>query len=228
MLQTRVSAVERQPGGGHLITYVPSGSKTPLQWQCDAVAVCSGLHVEPNIPHIEGIENVPLVIHSSMFKQRKQFGHGKTVMVVGSGETAADVAYLAVTAPTRRVVMCHRDGFHMAPKVCLPHGSQVSLPESARSQGLMPSSQRNPGPILLPILGRKQNCKEPGIPIDVSRANLFDTTYLHPILRNSMLLWDYYHYYVKWLLWVSGGTTMGMNQWVGAISPERHDPSRSK
>ncbi|EQL03283.1 dimethylaniline monooxygenase [Ophiocordyceps sinensis CO18] len=136
-----------------------------------------------------------------MFKQRKQFGHGKTVMVVGSGETAADVAYLAVTAPTRRVVMCHRDGFHMAPK-------------------------RNPGPILLPILGRKQNCKEPGIPIDVSRANLFDTTYLHPILRNSMLLWDYYHYYVKWLLWVSGGTTMGMNQWVGAISPERHHPSR--
>ncbi|KAM4066310.1 DDE superfamily endonuclease [Hirsutella rhossiliensis] len=201
MLRTRVLAVERQSWGGHVITYAPNGSQTPLRWQCDAVAVCSGLHVEPNIPHIDGIENVPLVIHSSRFKRRKQFGFDKTVMVIGSGETAADVAYLAVTAPTRRVVMCHRDGFHMAPK-------------------------RNPGPILLPILGRKPDCKEPGIPIDVSRANLFDTTYVHPILRNSMLLWEYYHYYIKTLLWLSSGTTTGMDQWVGAISPERHHPSR--
>lgn len=51
--------------------------------------------------------------------------------------------------------------------------------------------QRNPGPVLLPILGRKPNPNEPGIPIDVSRANLFDTTYVHPVLRNSMILWDY-------------------------------------
>lgn len=76
------------------------------------------------MPHIDGIENVPLVIHSSKFKRRKQLGHDKSVLVVGSGETAADVAYLAVTASTRRVVMCHRDGFHLAPKVsihkCLP------------------------------------------------------------------------------------------------------------
>lgn len=81
---------------------------------------------------------------------------------------------------------------------------------------------------MFPILGRKQDCKEPGVPIDVSRANLFDTTYVHPILRNSMLLWDYYHYYIKSLLWLSSGSTMGMDQWVGEISAERHHPSKSE
>jgi dimethylaniline monooxygenase (N-oxide forming) len=86
-------------------------------WECDAVAVCAGLHVFPNIPLIKGIEHIPITLHSSEFKNREQFGVDTTVLVLGSGETAADVAYLAVTSPTKRVVMCHRDGFHLAPKV---------------------------------------------------------------------------------------------------------------
>ncbi|KJZ71823.1 hypothetical protein HIM_08794 [Hirsutella minnesotensis 3608] len=200
-LSTKVISVTCNDKGGHVVSYTRIGSPNPLQWECDAIAVCSGLHFEPNIPHIKGLEKVPLVLHSSQFKQRKQFGAGKTVMIVGSGETGADLAYLAATSPTRRVILCHRDGFHMAPK-------------------------RNPGPILLPIIGRKPNLKEPGIPIDVSRANLFDTTYAHPVLRNSMILWDYYFYYIKILLWLSSGTTAGMDQWIGGISAERHHPSK--
>ncbi|KAH6985322.1 dimethylaniline monooxygenase [Ilyonectria destructans] len=200
-LSTRVLTVARRPGGGHVIIYITKGSQNPLEWECDAVAICSGLHVEPNIPTIRGMKNVPLVMHSSEFKARKQFGVDKTVIIVGSGETGADIAYLAVTSTTRRVLMCHRDGFHLAPK-------------------------RNPGPVLLPILGRKPDPTEPGIPIDVSRANLFDTTYVHRILRNSMLLWNYYHYYIKFLLWISSGTTAGMDQWIGEISRERHHPSK--
>lgn len=90
-------------------------------------------------------------------------------------------------------------------------------------------SQRNPGPVLLPILGRKPDPQEPGIPIDVSRANLFDTTYVHKTLRhNDRLLWGYYNVYIKSLLWISSGTTAGMDQWIGAISPERHHPSKSE
>ncbi|KAM0360410.1 hypothetical protein ACHAP4_002487 [Fusarium culmorum] len=171
-------------------------------WGCDAVAVCSGLHKEPNLPVIPGLHHVPEVIHSSNFKTKSQFEINKTVMVIGSGETGTDVAYLAVTSPTKQVLMCHKDGFHFAPK-------------------------RNPGPVLLPILGRKPNPNEPGIPIDVSRANLFDTTYVHPVLRNSMILWDYYYYYIKSLFWVSSGTTFGMDQWIGEISKSRHHPSKS-
>lgn len=117
-LNTRVLAITRGTNGHHIIRYATNDRRTQLEWECDAVAICSGLHVEPNIPTIRGIEKVPLVMHSSEFKSRKQFGVDKSVLIVGSGETGADVAYLAVTSKTRRVVMCHRDGFHFAPKVC--------------------------------------------------------------------------------------------------------------
>ncbi|KAJ4146911.1 hypothetical protein LMH87_001467 [Akanthomyces muscarius] len=188
-LNAKVVSVRRGGYRGHVITYQRDGRL--LEWRCDAVAVCSGLHVEPNIPDIRGVEHIPRVMHSSQFKARKQFNGCKTVMVVGCGETGADVAYLAATHPdVDRVILCHRDGFHFAPK-------------------------RNAGPVLLPILGRKPDPAEPGIPIDVSRANLFDTAYVHQILRhNDKLLWTYYHLYIKSLLWLSSGTTAGMDQWV--------------
>lgn len=89
------------------------------QWECDAVAVCSGLHVKPDIPFLEGVENVPIVLHSSEFKGRSDFGDEKNVMVLGAGETAMDLSYLAVTSRAKSVTMCHREGFFYAPKVSL-------------------------------------------------------------------------------------------------------------
>lgn len=188
-------------GVRHTIQYEKAGRRS--EWECDAVAVCSGLHAEPNRPPIPGLHHVPRVIHSSEFKARKQFRASKTVMVVGSGETGADVAHLAVTTPgVERVLLCHRDGLHFAPK-------------------------RNPGPVILPAF-RGPDPREPGIPIDVSRANMFDTAYVHPILRrHDALLWEYYRLYIKCLLFISSGTTLGMDQWIGGISPERHHPAKS-
>ena len=116
-LQTRVTKIRRQKAGGHVITYESSQSNSTEEWSCDAVAICTGLHVVPNVADVKGIENVPTVLHSSEFKSRIQFGTGKDVMVLGSGETGADLAYLAVTSPTQSVTLCHRDGFLCAPKV---------------------------------------------------------------------------------------------------------------
>ncbi|KAM3553664.1 hypothetical protein MY1884_006544 [Beauveria asiatica] len=202
-LSTRVISVSRGTHSNHVIKYQANDGRLQ-QWDCDAVAVCSGLHVEPNVPHIRGISTVKKVMHSSQFKSREQFNGRKVVMVVGCGETGADVAYLAAThAEVDRVVLCHKDGFHFAPK-------------------------RNAGPVLLPILGRAPNPAKPGIPIDVSRANLFDTAYVHSILRQKdYLLWEYYRVYITVLLWLSSGTTAGMDQWAGEISPARHHPSKS-
>jgi dimethylaniline monooxygenase (N-oxide forming) len=39
------------------------------------------------------------------------------VLILGSGETGMDLAYLAVTSPTKSVTLSHRDGFLCAPKV---------------------------------------------------------------------------------------------------------------
>jgi dimethylaniline monooxygenase (N-oxide forming) len=114
-LSTVVTKVRPNIVSGHIIEYIKDGQT--LEYACEAVAICSGLHVTPNIPVIEGIGNVPKVIHSSEFKERKDFGVDKHVMIVGSGETGMDIAYLAITSQTRTVTLCHRDGFLCAPKV---------------------------------------------------------------------------------------------------------------
>jgi len=75
---------------------------------------------QPNIPQIPGLENVEKVMHSSQFKERRQFGVDKNILIVGSGETGMDIAYLAITSPTKSVTLCHRDGFLCAPKVSYP------------------------------------------------------------------------------------------------------------
>ncbi|OIW29196.1 FAD/NAD(P)-binding domain-containing protein [Coniochaeta ligniaria NRRL 30616] len=199
-LSTKVVSVSRRTGGGHTVVYEKDGLED--SWECDAIAVCSGLHVVPNIPEIPGIENVPVTFHSSQFKKREDFGVDKTVLVLGSGETGADLAYLAVTSPTKQVVLCHRKGFHFAPK-------------------------RNPTPIILPILGRKPKPRKTlPVPVDSSRASLFDTAYIHPWLRKTDLLWKYYNWYVRAILWTTTGTTHGLDQWVGGITPGLEDSDK--
>ncbi|KAK0704366.1 hypothetical protein B0H67DRAFT_591225 [Lasiosphaeris hirsuta] len=115
-------------------------------------------------------------------------------MVLGGGETASDVSYLAVTSPTKQVVMCHRYGFHFAPK-------------------------RNLNPAILPILGGKPS-EELTIPLDNARASLFDTSYVHPILRNSFALWTFYNTYVRFILRMTTGTPGGYGQLVGEPDEE--------
>jgi dimethylaniline monooxygenase (N-oxide forming) len=127
-----VTKIERSQSGGHTIHLLSSGKKS--EWNCDAVAICSGLHVTPNIPAISGLEKVPIVIHSSEFKERKQFGEGKDILILGSGETGMDIAYLAVTSDTKSVTISHRDGFLCAPKVgnlCL-EGCKVRIIDLTR------------------------------------------------------------------------------------------------
>lgn len=114
-LSSVVTKVSSNIDGGHIVKYTKHGQT--LEYHCEAVAICSGLHVTPNIPIIKGIYNVPKVMHSSEFKKRKQFGVNKHVMIVGTGETGMDIAYLAITSQTRTVTLCHRDGFLCAPKV---------------------------------------------------------------------------------------------------------------
>ncbi|KAK3337641.1 hypothetical protein B0T19DRAFT_448055 [Cercophora scortea] len=208
-LSTQVVSVRRRPGGGHVVSYRLTGdglTRSNVAWQsedyeCDAVAVCSGLHVTPNIPAIRGIENVPQVLHSADFKLKKQFGEGKTVLVLGTGETGMDISYMAVNAATDRVLLSHRDGFLCAPK-------------------------RVPDPVILPILGNKPEPGRLNVPVDSSSASLFDTAYVHPRLRDHMLLWEYYDAFIKWTLWLVGGSRYGLGQFVGGISDERYHASK--
>ncbi|OTB10268.1 hypothetical protein K445DRAFT_27780 [Daldinia sp. EC12] len=203
-LSTKVVAVERRPGGGHIIHYRKADDVNSeiLTYECDAVAVCTGLHVVPNIPNLPGVDNIPVVKHSSEFKKREEFGRDKTVVILGSGETGIDIAHLAVTSPTKRVVLTHRDGFLGAPKVI-------------------------PNPVWFPIFGRKSDPERKELPVDVSwQAPLFDSMYLHPLIRDTLFTWNVYDWGVKASNWLVSGTVAGIDQWVGGISKERYHVSK--
>lgn len=202
---------------GHILEFcgnkedVPNGgcSRGPTHYQ--AVAICSGLNQTPYLPEIEGLrikcndQNIESfqdrdnlkVIHSSEFKSRAQFGEAKTVLILGVGETAMDIAHLAVTSPNvNRVVLCHRDGFMHAPKI---------IPVPYRAGG------HNGGP----------DPNNPNKPLDCAVASLFDTAYVPGFLQRGPLLWANYDAFIKNMAWVISGTRSGFDQWIGGISSKR-------
>lgn len=85
-----MTRVERVRGGGHIVHYFKDGEEST--WPCDAVVVCSGLHVTPNVMAIPGLENVPVAFHSSQFKNMAQLGADQNLLIIGSGETGMDLA----------------------------------------------------------------------------------------------------------------------------------------
>ncbi|PSR78152.1 dimethylaniline monooxygenase [Coniella lustricola] len=219
---TLVKTVRICPDGGHLLDLEYNGSNVENKitgWKhYDAVAVCSGLHVTPFIPDIPGLtidlwpvsENVDdatnsgeadewcgiKVVHSSKFKSRSQFGHGKTILILGAGETAMDIAHLAVTSDTKRVIMSHRDGFIHAPK---------RVPQPFRAGG------RAGGP----------DPNKPSKPLDTAIASLFDTAYVPGFVQRGPMLWSVYDLFVKNMAWAISGTRAGFDQWAGGISRDR-------
>ncbi|KAJ2904126.1 hypothetical protein MKZ38_008844 [Zalerion maritima] len=207
-LSTRVEAVRRQDGGGHVVVYKGEDGQE-VEYECDAIAVCSGLHDKPSYPQVEGIENVPEVWHSENFKDRSQL-ENKTVMVLGSGETAADICYLGMTTPSvKQVVLCHRNGWMGAPK---------QMPKTILFPGLRGYKDED-------FEGMDPFDEKPN-PIDVSQSTLFDTMYVHPMVRDSMLVWDHYKLIALDGSWLVAGNGLGYDQWVGALPDERRHPSK--
>ena len=89
-----VISVERLPHDSewkHRVKYLDrtdADNTTEGYYECTHIAVCTGLHVEPNIPNIPGIEHIKGdVFHSSQYKGRSQVA-GRNVLVLGCGETA--------------------------------------------------------------------------------------------------------------------------------------------
>lgn len=61
----------------------------------DRVAICSGVHTEPRIPEVPGLDTYEgRICHSSTFSSDEDLG-GERVLVVGLGESGSDVALLA-------------------------------------------------------------------------------------------------------------------------------------
>ncbi|KZL79173.1 dimethylaniline monooxygenase [Colletotrichum incanum] len=200
--RTEVSRVSRT-SRGHRIFFrridkeTASGTKDETRedesWDCDAVAVCSGLNNVPSIPPIQGIDGVQ-TLHSSKVKTRQQFGTDTSVMILGAGETAMDLAHLAVTSEAHEVTLCHKDGFFCAKKM-----------------------------IPLPIVMKTWKPDPHQKPVDTAIASFLDTAYLPERLQHSQLIWNVYDKTLKSLHFLSGGTIGGPDQWVGGIEGERNN-----
>ncbi|OAL33326.1 hypothetical protein AYO20_07337 [Fonsecaea nubica] len=185
-LNTTVTNVRRaKDGKGHIVALSTADGSTE-EWACDAVAVCSGLHVDAVAPNIPGIEKVPTVLHSSQYKGRDIFTEGSNVVVLGVGETAMDMAYFAVTSPTKSVTLCHRNGFVLAPK----HVERFV------------------------VMGKREAEYNPS-PIDTNWNCLFDTAYAHPKLRNSRWQWVFYDWWTKGAWILLNNTRYGYGQHAG-------------
>lgn len=112
-------------GHGHIIHYFDhrddEDEPEAKVMQADYVAVCSGLHVTPAWPDIPGIDyvvnpKIPVAVqdsiehqvyHSADYKSRAQLA-GRSVMILGTGETGHDLAYEAVKAGATQVTLCTR------------------------------------------------------------------------------------------------------------------------
>lgn len=205
----RVSPLPDGSRWAHRVSYMDrnGGDETKeTTFDCSHIAVCTGLHVEPNIPHIPGIENVQSdVFHSSLYKNRDQVA-GKKVLILGCGETAMgeliqanqkelsnifeDIAYESIKADAESVTMCFRTGFLSFPK------------QLSRFQ----------------VFGKAFSG---GLPIDGLITNLFETAYIHRAVAQSRLRWFISDFVIKRVLWFLTGTQAGMNQHVGALPKER-------
>ena len=86
---TRVEAVTRLPDGGWSVRSVDARGHHEDRF--DAVAVCSGLHQHPHVPRFPGQETFTgSVIHGARYRRPAEVA-GKRVLIVGAGESGADV-----------------------------------------------------------------------------------------------------------------------------------------
>ncbi len=81
----------------------------------DAVAVCSGLHQNPNVPEYPGLEGFTgEVIHSAAYRGPEDV-RGKRVLVVGGGESGADIT-AEVSLAASETVLSLRRGVAVLPR----------------------------------------------------------------------------------------------------------------
>jgi len=87
--QTRVESVRWNANGSWVVRLCDAQGLREEEF--DAVAVCSGLHQHPYTPQIPGSETFPgQRMHGSQYRRPAQV-EGKRVLIVGAGESGADV-----------------------------------------------------------------------------------------------------------------------------------------
>ena len=129
--RTTVEAVTRNPAGDWTVrTRDATGTRDE---RFDAVALCSGLHQHPHLPRLPGQETYTgTILHGAQYRRPSQVA-GKRVLVVGAGESGADVA-AEVAANAAEAVLSLRRGVAVQTRV------QFGKPKDLQTSRLMNST----------------------------------------------------------------------------------------
>jgi len=90
----KVNSVQSAGAGWTVEVSTPGGTDV---LECDAIAVCAGLHGQHVVPEPPG-EFRGRKVHAAEIKDFDMFGSGRTTVVVGGGEMGAELAHAAATA----------------------------------------------------------------------------------------------------------------------------------
>jgi len=129
--ETTVESVTSHPEGGWTVRVRDVAG--PREEHFDAVAICSGLHQHPHWPRIPGQESYTgSVLHGTQYRRPSQVA-GKRVLVVGAGESGADIV-AEVAAYAAETVLSLRRGVAVQPRV------QLGKPKDLQTSRLMNST----------------------------------------------------------------------------------------
>ena len=110
---TAVESVEPDPEGGWIVTVQQAAGLR--QHHFDAVAICSGLHQHPRLPRFPGQDTYSgEILHGAHYRRPAQVS-GKRVLVVGAGESGADIT-AEVAAHASQTVLSLRRGVSVVPR----------------------------------------------------------------------------------------------------------------
>jgi dimethylaniline monooxygenase (N-oxide forming) len=111
---TTVESVTPDAGGGWRVgtRYADGASESHF----DSVALCSGLHQHPLVPRIPGLETFTgEAIHGAQYRRPAQVA-GRRVLIVGAGESGADVVAEAAAHAAESVLSLRR-GVAVLPRI---------------------------------------------------------------------------------------------------------------
>jgi dimethylaniline monooxygenase (N-oxide forming) len=138
---TTVEAVSPCPTGGWTIR--ARDAEGTREEHFDSVALCSGLHQHPHIPMFPGQDTFTgETIHAANYRRPSQV-RGKRVLIVGAGESGADVA-AEVAANAAETVLSLRRGVAVLPRTIFgkPQDLQTSRLQNSAAHWIFQT--RNP------------------------------------------------------------------------------------
>ncbi len=108
-----VDSLKRQ---GEKWLLVATKDGTSQEYEFDAVAVCTGLNEEPNLPKFPNLEQFKgKLVHSSLYKDNTPY-KDKSVIVIGGGESGGDQVN-EISQVAKSVTLSLRRGVFIMPKL---------------------------------------------------------------------------------------------------------------